>query len=121
MFSGAAQRAVGTYAWRMDLNLLPNPDMPIELGVPDFDSWGDSALLVAQFEHLHSLMCTLSLDIDQSGLDTGDPAVVNKIVNRLAGMSLVQAAAGGHRRQSSSPQSSDFPIGRVKGAFGVTM
>lgn len=40
LFSGAAQRAVGTYAWRMDLNLFPNPDMPIELGVPDFDFVG---------------------------------------------------------------------------------
>lgn len=75
----------------MDLNLMADPDGPVDPRVPDFDSWGESALLVAQSENLHSLMCTLSADIDQSGLNTGDPAIVNQIVNRLAGMSLTQA------------------------------
>ncbi len=33
-------------------------------------------------------MCTLSLDIDAAGLDAGDPAVANWLVNRLAGTGL---------------------------------
>lgn len=36
-------------------------------------------------------MCTLSLDIDTFGADVGDPAVVNWIVNRLAGTGLTIA------------------------------
>jgi hypothetical protein len=36
-------------------------------------------------------MCTLSLDIDAFGADVGDPAVVNWIVNRLAGTRLTIA------------------------------
>jgi hypothetical protein len=36
-------------------------------------------------------MSTLSLDIDAVGLDAGDPAVVNWLVNRLATTSLTIA------------------------------
>jgi hypothetical protein len=67
------------------------PGRPTEPGVPDFERWGDAAPLVAQPEHLHRLMCTLSLDIGTAGLDAGDPAVVNWLVNRLAATSLTIA------------------------------
>jgi hypothetical protein len=62
-----------------------------ELGVPDFKRWGDAAPLVASSEHLHRLMCTLSLDVDAVGLASGDPAVVNSVVTRLAGTGLIIA------------------------------
>lgn len=67
------------------------PGRPTEAGVPDFGRWGDAAPLVAQSEHVHHLMSTLSLDIHATGLDAGDPAVVNWLVNRLAATSLTMA------------------------------
>jgi len=67
------------------------PGQPTDPGVPDFTRWGDSAPFVAQSEYLHAQMCTLSLDIDAFGADVGDPAVVNWIVNRLAGTGLTIA------------------------------
>jgi hypothetical protein len=74
-------------SWRCQcLGLVPDPrtlanaarpaHQPTEPFVPEFERWGDAARLVAQSEHLHRLMCTLSLDIDVTGFDAGDPAVV---------------------------------------------
>ena len=67
------------------------PGQPTEPGVPEFERLGDAASLVAQSEHLHRLMCTPSLDLDVTGFDAGDPAVVNWVVNRLAGNALTIA------------------------------
>ena len=67
------------------------PGEPTEPGTPDFARWGKAAPFVAQSEYLHARMCTLSLDIDAFGAEVGDPAVVNWIVNRLAGTGLTIA------------------------------
>jgi hypothetical protein len=67
------------------------PGQPTESGVSDFERWGEAAPFVAQAEYLHSQMCTMSRDIDAFGADVGDTAVVNWIVNRLAGIGLTIA------------------------------
>ncbi|MDO3103722.1 hypothetical protein P5W02_13275 [Mycobacteroides abscessus subsp. abscessus] len=59
--------------------------------MPDFPRWGDAAPFVALSERLFSKTCTLASDIDDFGTRVSDPAVVNHIVNRLAGMSLISA------------------------------
>ncbi|WP_235666360.1 MULTISPECIES: GntR family transcriptional regulator [Mycolicibacterium] len=67
------------------------PGYPSEATPQDFKAWGDAAPIIAQAENIRTRVHTLSGDLSELGLLVGDPAVVDKLVRALGGISLAQA------------------------------
>jgi|GEM_PF-1946895 len=67
------------------------PGDPTEVAVPDFNTWGDAAPLIAQAENIRTRMYVLSGDLREVGLSAGDPAVADKLVRTLAGIGLAES------------------------------
>lgn len=67
------------------------PGYPSEATPQDFKAWGDAAPIIAQAENIRTRVHTLSGDLSELGLLVGDPAVVDKLVTTLGGISLAQA------------------------------
>lgn len=67
------------------------PGYPTEAVIPDFNTWGDAAPLIAQAENIRTRMYVLDGDLREIGLSAGDPAVVNKLLRTLAGIGMAEA------------------------------
>lgn len=67
------------------------PGYPAGASVPDFNTWGDAAPLIAQAENIRTRMYVLGGDLQEIGLSAGDPAVANQMVSILAGIGLAEA------------------------------
>ena len=68
------------------------PGHPTETTMPNFNLWGDVALLIAQAENIRTRMYVLSGDLHTAvGSLAGDPAVAATLLGTLAGIGLAEA------------------------------
>lgn len=66
------------------------PGVPVGEDMPDFNRWGDAAPLILHSETLRTRIYILNGDLKEVE-PVGDPAVVNRIIRNLAGVSLAQS------------------------------